>query len=68
VVKPSEYTPLSVLALIKIANSVLPEGVLTAIAGDREVGARLSSHPAVGKVMFTGSTKTGKAIIRTVKT
>lgn len=64
VVKPSEYTPLSVLALIEIANSVLPAGVLTGIAGDREVGARLSSHPAVGKVMFTGSTNTGKAIIR----
>lgn len=64
VVKPSEYTPLSVLALLAIMNSVLPAGVLTGIAGDREVGARLSSHPAIGKVMFTGSTATGKAIIR----
>lgn len=64
VVKPSEYTPLSVLALIEIMNSVLPAGVLTGIAGDREIGARLSSHPAIGKVMFTGSTATGKAIIR----
>lgn len=64
VVKPSEYTPLSVLALIKIMNSVLPEGLVTAISGDREVGARLSSHPAIGKVMFTGSTATGKAIIK----
>lgn len=64
VVKPSEYTPLSVLALIKVMNSVLPAGVLHAISGDREVGARLSSHPAIGKIMFTGSTPTGKAIIR----
>jgi len=64
VVKPSEYTPLSVLALIAVANTVLPAGVLTGIAGDREVGARLSSHPSIGKVMFTGSTATGKAIIR----
>ncbi|MEO8908592.1 MAG: aldehyde dehydrogenase family protein [Microbacteriaceae bacterium] len=64
VVKPSEYTPLSVLALVAVMNQVLPAGVLTALAGDRDAGARLSSHPAIGKVMFTGSTKTGKAIIR----
>lgn len=64
VVKPSEYTPLSVLALVAVLNEVLPSGVLTALAGDREAGSRLASHPSVGKVMFTGSTATGKAIIR----
>ncbi|PFG29813.1 aldehyde dehydrogenase family protein [Paramicrobacterium agarici] len=64
VVKPSEYTPLSVLALVSVINSVLPEGVLQVVTGDREVGARLSSHPDIDKVMFTGSTATGKAIIR----
>ena len=64
VVKPSEYTPLSVLALVEVLNDVLPEGVLTAVAGDREVGARLSSHPDIDKLMFTGSTSTGQAIIR----
>lgn len=64
VVKPSEYTPLSVLALVHVINSVLPEGVLQVVSGGREVGAALSTHPAVGKVMFTGSTATGKAIIR----
>lgn len=64
VVKPSEYTPLSVLALVQVINTVLPEGVLQIVSGGREVGAALSSHPGVGKVMFTGSTATGKAIIR----
>jgi phenylacetaldehyde dehydrogenase len=64
VVKPSEYTPLSVLALVHVVNSVLPEGVLQVVSGGRDVGAALSSHPAVGKVMFTGSTATGKAVIR----
>lgn len=64
VLKPSEYTPLSVLALAEVMNQVLPEGLLAVVAGDREIGARLSSHPAVGKIMFTGSTATGKAIIR----
>ncbi|MFE4834672.1 aldehyde dehydrogenase family protein [Arthrobacter sp. NPDC056691] len=64
VVKPSKMTPLSVLALIKVLNEELPDDVLHVIAGDREVGARLAEHPAIGKIMFTGSTAAGKAIIR----
>ncbi|MCW4463912.1 aldehyde dehydrogenase family protein [Glutamicibacter sp. MNS18] len=64
VMKPSEYTPLSVLALGHVLNQVLPAGVLQVIAGGREVGERLAAHPEIDKVMFTGSTRTGKAIIR----
>ncbi|QCB97832.1 aldehyde dehydrogenase family protein [Arthrobacter sp. PAMC25564] len=64
VVKPSEYTPLSVLALVSILNQELPDGILSVVSGGREVGARLAEHPAIGKIMFTGSTATGKAIIR----
>jgi len=64
VVKPSEYTPLSVLALARVLNEELPEGLLTVVSGGRDVGARLANHPAIGKIMFTGSTTTGKAIIR----
>ena len=64
VVKPSEYTPLSVLALVRVINGALPEGLVSVVSGDREVGAAMTTHPAIGKVMFTGSTATGKAIIR----
>ncbi|MEO7007384.1 MAG: aldehyde dehydrogenase family protein [Terrimesophilobacter sp.] len=63
VVKPSEHTPLSVLAMIAVMNEVLPPDVLTPISGDGEVGARLASHPDIDKVMFTGSTATGRKII-----
>ncbi|MFJ4044605.1 aldehyde dehydrogenase family protein [Microbacterium sp. NPDC089987] len=63
VVKPSEYTPLSVLALLAVMNDVLPADVLIGISGDREVGARLASHPDIDKIMFTGSTATGRRII-----
>ena len=62
VVKPSENTPLSVLALIHVLNTVLPEDVLHAISGGREVGARMSEHGEIGKIMFTGSIATGRAI------
>lgn len=64
VVKPSEYTPLSVLALVDVLNSALPGGVLGVVAGGRDVGERLAAHPGIDKLMFTGSTATGKAIIR----
>ena len=63
VVKPSGYTTLSVLALIEVMNQVLPPDVLIGVAGDREVGARIASHPDIGKVMFTGSTATGRSIV-----
>jgi len=64
VIKPSEYTPLSVLALVEVLNQELPEGLLTAVSGGRDVGEALAGHPAIGKIMFTGSTATGKAIIK----
>ncbi|MGY3319453.1 aldehyde dehydrogenase family protein [Arthrobacter sp. TE12232] len=64
VVKPSEYTPLSVLALAAVINEELPEGLLSVVSGGREVGEALAGHPGIGKIMFTGSTATGKAIIK----
>lgn len=63
VVKPSEYTPLSVLALVHVLNTVLPDGVLTAVPGGRDVGGGISGHPDIDKIMFTGSTATGKKIV-----
>ncbi|MGI8393259.1 aldehyde dehydrogenase family protein [Leucobacter sp. W1038] len=64
VVKPSSYTPLSVLAVVELMNRHLPEGVLTVVAGNREVGSRIASHPKIDKIMFTGSTETGREIVR----
>lgn len=64
VVKPSEYTPLSVLALADVINGVLPEDIVQVLPGGGDLGQRLSSHPDVGKLMFTGSTATGQAIIK----
>lgn len=64
VLKPSEYTPLSVQALVAVVNQVLPADVLTVVPGDGNVGAALTDHDGVDKVMFTGSTATGQAIMR----
>ncbi|RLY93798.1 aldehyde dehydrogenase family protein [Kocuria tytonicola] len=64
VVKPSEYTPLSVLGLVHVLNQALPADVLHVVPGGGEVGKALSSHEGVDKIMFTGSTRTGQAIMR----
>ncbi|WP_136088715.1 aldehyde dehydrogenase family protein [Auritidibacter ignavus] len=68
VLKPSEYTPLSVQALVAVVNQVLPEAVLQVVAGGSEIGAALTGHQDVDKVMFTGSTRTGQAIMRSAAT
>ena len=66
VIKCDEKTPLSTLLFAKIAHEAgLPAGVLNIITGDGEdVGARLSSHPDVGKIAFTGSTAVGREIMK----
>jgi len=64
VLKPSEYTPLTALELGRIAAEVgLPNGVLNVVTGyGAMAGARLSTHPDVRKLAFTGSVPTGIAV------
>lgn len=64
VIKPSGYTPLSVLALVDVLNSALPADVLIAVPGRGDLGEKLTKHPDIAKIMFTGSTATGKHIIK----
>lgn len=66
VVKPSELTPFSALALAQIAEQAgLPKGVLNIVTGDAPaIGSALTSSFAVRKLSFTGSTKTGKLLMR----
>jgi len=66
VIKPSEYTPLSLIYLCEIIEKEvdLPKGVLNCVLGDGKVGDMLSIHPDVHKVAFTGSTVVGKKIVQ----
>ncbi len=63
VIKPSELAPVSTMRFVELANEILPAGVLNVVSGGGDVGAALSQHPDVNKVVFTGSTPTGKAIM-----
>ncbi|MEZ4983628.1 MAG: aldehyde dehydrogenase family protein [Saprospiraceae bacterium] len=62
VLKPSEFTPIGTLEMVRIMNTVLPPGVLNTISGDGQVGALLVENKDIKKIMFTGSTATGKKI------
>ena len=63
VIKPSPLTPLSTIRLVEILNDVLPPGVVNVVTGDNEIGARMSRHPGIAKLTFTGSTATGQKIM-----
>ncbi len=63
VLKPAPTTPLTTLMLGKIANEILPPGVLNVITDANDLGGLLTSHPDVRKVSFTGSTATGKKVM-----
>ncbi len=64
VLKPSELTPLSALALAALAEEAgVPAGVFNVVAGDAEaIGDVLTRDPRVRKFSFTGSTAVGKML------
>ena len=66
VLKPAEYTPLTAMRLEELAlQAGLPEGVFQVLPGAGVVvGQRFVDHPAVRKVVFTGSTAVGKGVMR----
>ncbi|GAA0664510.1 aldehyde dehydrogenase family protein [Kitasatospora atroaurantiaca] len=64
VLKPAELTPLTALRLAELAlQAGIPEGVFQVLPGRGPVvGERFVTHPDVRKVVFTGSTRVGKAV------
>lgn len=65
VLKPAETTPLTALRLAELAlEAGLPEGLFQVLPGTGPVaGNALVEHPGVAKIVFTGSTRVGKAIM-----
>lgn len=66
VLKPSEETPLSALALAVLAQEAgVPAGVFNVVSGDAPaIGQTLMDSPLVRKLSFTGSTRVGKLLMR----
>ncbi len=65
VVKPASYTPLALSDTLRILDEHLPAGVVNSVPGPgAEVGSALARHPAIRGIRFTGSTETGKQLMR----
>ena len=65
VLKPSPFTPLTMLKLGELVREHLPAGVFNVISGGDRLGPWLTAHPGVDKISFTGSTATGKKVMGT---
>jgi len=65
VAKPAEMTPLTAIRIGELAAEAgLPDGVFQVLPGQGSVvGQRLVDHPAVRKIVFTGSTEVGRQIM-----
>jgi succinate-semialdehyde dehydrogenase/glutarate-semialdehyde dehydrogenase len=66
VIKPAGQTPYSALAMAELGERAgIPKGVLNVITGDsKAIGAELCANPKVRKLSFTGSTETGRILMR----
>jgi betaine-aldehyde dehydrogenase len=66
VLKPAPGTPLTTLMLAELIKEAgIPDGVVNVISGGNETGQALVEHPDVRMVSLTGSTATGKKIMKT---
>src|ERR671919_532755 len=66
VMKPASKTPYSALAMAELGERAgIPKGVLNVITGDsKAIGGELCTNPKVRKLSFTGSTETGRVLMR----
>ncbi len=63
VLKPSPFTPLTVLRAADHIRELLPPGVLNVVTGGDRLGPWMTAHPGFNKIAFTGSTQTGRRVL-----
>lgn len=65
IMKPPEQAPLSALEIPRLAEGLLPAGVINIVTGlGAPVGGSIAAHPDIPRVAFTGSVPTGRAVMR----
>ncbi len=63
VIKPAPNTPITTIEMAQLAlEAGLPAGLINVVTGHAEVGEAICTHPDVGMISFTGSTRTGQRI------
>jgi acyl-CoA reductase-like NAD-dependent aldehyde dehydrogenase len=66
VLKPPPQCPLTIMRIVELLQQVFPPGVVEVVPGaGPDVGAALVGHPLLGRLSFTGSTATGRAVLKT---
>ena len=65
VLKPSPLTPLATLHAAALMRDLLPPGVFNVVSGGNDLGPMLTAHKGIDKISFTGSTETGRKVMRT---
>ncbi|MFP4484996.1 MAG: aldehyde dehydrogenase family protein [Spirochaetaceae bacterium] len=68
IIKPAPETPLSTLAFAEIWQEILPPGVVSVVTGAGTAGIRLTTHPEVRKIAFTGHDATGAKVAQAAGT
>ena len=63
ILKPAPTTPVVSVMLGEILKDVVPAGLVNILVDDNDLGPKITSHPGIDKISFTGSTPTGKAIM-----
>lgn len=67
IIKPSELTPLTALAVVELAHQAgIPKALLSTVVSEQaaEFGLVLSTDPRIEKISFTGSTRVGKILMK----
>jgi acyl-CoA reductase-like NAD-dependent aldehyde dehydrogenase len=62
IIKPSPYTPLSMLLVGELIKDVVPAGIINILSGSDQFGQWMTEHPGINKISFTGSTPTGRKV------
>ncbi|KAI1740994.1 aldehyde dehydrogenase-like protein [Xylaria scruposa] len=64
IIKPSPFTPYSILKFCELAQSILPPGVFQALSGGADLGERMTLHPGIHHISFTGTLAVGQRIMQ----
>ena len=63
VLKPAPTTPVAALKLGELCAAIFPAGLVNIITDANDLGPRMTTHPGIAKIGFTGSSETGKRIM-----
>ncbi|MEM6664039.1 MAG: aldehyde dehydrogenase family protein, partial [Pseudomonadota bacterium] len=68
ILKPAPTTPVAALKLAELCADIIPAGLVNIITDNNDLGPKMTQHPGISKIGFTGSSETGKKIMASAAT